>query len=130
MQEQHTIKIQLLKKGTDLVQTEIAKVEKTMIINESATIKTYLKASDLLKTISLSPVSNPDYLFVTGHHLVANVATGVKAGDLAPFKLRLNGSVEDIDCKEGFAVLAGETTGFQVSTTVEENISISVYVGG
>lgn len=130
MQEQHTIRIQLLKKGNDLVQSEIAKIEKTMTVNESSKIKTHLKSSDLLKTISLSPVSTPDYLFVTGHHLVANVSTGVKAGDLAPFKLRLNGSVEDLDCREGFAVLAGGITGFQVSTNVEENISISVYVAG
>jgi hypothetical protein len=130
MQEQHTIRIQLLKKGTDLVQSEIAKIEKTLIVNESAIVKTYLRMADLLKTINLSPVSNPDYLFVTGHHLVANITLGVKAGDLAPFKIRLNGSTEEIDCKEGFGLLAGEITGFQVSTTIEENISISVYVAG
>ena len=126
----HTIKVQLLQRGSNQVQTTVTEFEKQFNVSEKAFISTRVKQADNLKTISFDPVEAPLYLLIQGKHLVDNLSTGAKAGDLAPFTARVNGSVEDLDGSEGFLIAAGNYSGLQVSTSIEEDIEISIYIAG
>ena len=126
----HTVKVQLLQRSTNQVQTTVTSIEKDFTVSEKAFISTRIKQADNLKTFSFSPVELPTYILVVAKYLVDNVVIGAVAGDLAPITIRLNGSLEDIDASKGFVLIGGEATGLQVSTTIVDDIEVSLYMAG
>ncbi|PJZ87612.1 hypothetical protein [Leptospira levettii] len=129
--ETHTLELRLKTRSESQKETTILDTIATLPCKFLRSIPTEIRSSDNVVNIGLEPSLPVKYLIITGKHIEANASSvpPVQKGDPAPFKIRLNGSTDEIPAGHGRFECSGPLTDLKVLTDNELPIRLDILIG-
>jgi hypothetical protein len=128
--EFHRIRIELLARDGNSPERLLERFEKTFQVREPQRLTKKFKQDDNLVTIAVPQDIEFSYALILATYAEDDSAIGVKKGDPAPVKIRVNGSSDETLLPDGVIFWTGNLDGIQVATDYDANrIKFEAYLG-